>query len=212
MMKIIKGYKHELGVRFEDAARIRYDAYLQMHFIKENNQKSLQDTYDNTALHYLAIENQEVVGTISIISPPLPLSKLFQEEVGRLIKQYKAKKIVELSRFAVLPNYQVKNSSNPASPRLFRAVYFTLFLRRVDLVLAVVHPKYVSRYKNYGFKTYGKVKSYPKMEDNPAVLLYQTKKDLHKLIKKELFYKPFLRIFKKKADNQSLPRKRKKSF
>lgn len=193
-IRVISGSREELGKIFDKATKLRYKAYLEMGFTSQNKDQTIQDSYDDSARHFIALEENEVVGTISLITGKLPLESIFSEEKRDLMRKSKVKKAVELSRFAIEKDYRVNKSkkfSKTVSFALYKKVYLHLLLKRIKLVLVVVHPMYVEKYTSqFNFEKYGEVKDYEGAQGNPAVLLYQTRsafwKSIRKLLKKTI--------------------------
>lgn len=193
MIKIISGKKYVLPEKyFNGLIKLRYLVYLDSGFIKKNKEKTYTDAYDNEADHFIAINEDKVIGGLSIIYNNLPLEIIFKDEKEELIKKFKSRRVIELSRFVIEKKFRinknvVKNYNNFLSFKLFKKAYKMILKNRINLVLICVHPKYKERYeKYYGFKQYGKVKSYPKVENNPGLLMYQTKGMIYRLLLKNI--------------------------
>ena len=192
MIKIISGKKKEIPREiYENMLKLRYKAYLEKEFIKKNKEKIYGDEYDEKAMHFIALDDGKVVGALGIIHDKLPLEAIFKEEKKELMKKLKAKKAIEFSKLAVDPKYRIgdrkiKDKNKFVSFKIYKKVYKYLFKKRIDLFLIAVNPCYAKRYEKSGFKKYGKQKDYPRVENNPAVLMYQTRFMFFKVLLKKL--------------------------
>lgn len=187
-IKIIQGTKNQLGSLFDKVAKLRYKIYLEECFVKKNKKRIFSDKYDENAIHFLALDDDRVVGSLTLIEEKLPLESIYSKEKNDLIMQFKSKRPVELSRFVVEKDYRIGNRKVESygrfvSLKLFKEAYKYIIFSRIDLILISVNPKYEERYeKRYNFRRYGIQKNYPKANNNPAVLMYQRRKDVYRLL------------------------------
>lgn len=200
MIKIISGKKSEIPKEiYKDMLNLRYRAYLERGFIDENKEKIFQDDYDSHSQIFIALDNGKAVGTLSIVFGKLPLEEIFKKEKLELAKKFKSKRQIEFSKFAIEPDYRFKkeelhNKEKFVSFKLYKKIYKYLLKKRIDLFLIAVNPCYVKKYQKMNFQVYGNQKNFPKMENNPAVLMYQTRKMFLKIMLKNI--KPFNYIFR----------------
>ena len=205
-LKIISGTKDEIDKEtFNEMIKLRYKIYLETGFIKKNDLKTYSDRFDeNDTIHFIAKDKDKVIGSISLMINELPLEEIYKDEKNELIKKTRSKKIVEISRFVIDKDYRIKDKDvkdvkdydKYIAFRFYKKIYFYLIKKRIKLVMITVHPKYEQRYiKHYNFRTYGELKYYPKVDNNPAILMYQTRAMLYGLFLRNI--KTFIFFIKK---------------
>lgn len=119
-----------------------------------------------------------LLGTLSVIADSaegLPMQVIFSDELNALRRE--GKRIAEVGQFAIdkelLAEAQKRHSRDPID----RAIALSLFKlalhygvrKEFDLFCIAVNPKHVAFYRWMGFETFGATKTYPSVENAPAV-------------------------------------------
>jgi N-acyl-L-homoserine lactone synthetase len=176
--EVLYGLKQELpNELFSQAIDLRTRIYKEVGFISKEKSKDYS-TYDNKAIHFLALDDGKVIGYIRLLFE-MPLLDLYEKEVTIIKTKNNFIKSAEISRFVVDRGYridekEIEEYEKFVSFLLFKKVYEYIFKNNIDSVFIVVHPKYKERYERfYHFKQFGEEKLYNAVEGNPAVLLYQ---------------------------------------
>ncbi|MFA5856229.1 MAG: GNAT family N-acyltransferase [Candidatus Pacearchaeota archaeon] len=203
-IRIIQGKKSSIPKEyFIEMLKLRHEIYRKVGFIKKNKSLTYTDSYDDDAFHIIAIDNNKVIGSLSIISNNLPLELIFKKEKEELVNRYHAKKVVEISRFVISEEYRIGKDKDKmddynkfVSLKLIKFAYRYILKKRINLILITVHPKFKKRYiDKYNFKCYGNQKDYPSVENNPAILMYQTRWMIYRLLISNI--KAMIFMFKK---------------
>lgn len=183
MIRIISGFYNEIDKKIlQGVFRLRYKVYLEEGFLVANNSKIDKDEYDKEAYHVIALDNDKVVGCLRILTKNLACIKIFEKEIQLIRNKKNWKRVVELSRFVIDKKYRIdkkirrkKEYKGIVAFELIKQAYRFIFSKRIQGVFVVVNPRHVQRYKKYyKFKTYGMVKPFSDVNDNPAVLMYQS--------------------------------------
>lgn len=179
MIKVIYGFYKEIDKEIlKKVFRLRYKIYLEEGFLVANKLKSDKDDYDKDAYHVIALDNKKVVGCLRILTKDLACKKIFNKEIKKIKNKNKWERVAELSRFVIDKKYRInKNKSKyqgMVAFELIKQAYRFIFSHNIQAVFVVVNPRHVKRYKKYyRFKTYGDVKPFSDVNNNPAVLMYQ---------------------------------------
>lgn len=123
---------------------------------------------------FIGKKNQKLVFTVSLFpdsSDGLPMDDIYEEELNRLRLQ--GRRIGEVGCLATHPDSRDGSQNIPMHGNKIMLRYAMDFLKLDDLVITV-HPKHALVYKKslmFDDITPGKVKAYPKVNNNPAVAL-----------------------------------------
>lgn len=131
-----------------------------------------------SAATFAARIGETLLGTITVIgdSPAgLPMDSLFKDLVDPLRKE--AGKLAEVGQFAI--DRELVREFQKEHPReaLDRAISLSLFRaalsyglrQQFDLFCITVNPKHEAFYRSVGFEVFGETRSYPSVENAPAV-------------------------------------------
>ena len=133
-------------------------------------------SYKDRRTTFTLAQNEKLIGTLSLIEctgeETLPLSSLYQDELGQLLTKYK--KVYEVGSFA-MDKQAFKNSFSKESLQgtrmLFKAILDEAKSVGADILVIVINPKHLTFYKLMGFQEFGEQKFYPVVHA-PAIPLY----------------------------------------
>ena len=118
----------------ESVFHLAYQVYLEKGYVKENTNEWLVHPYDanpETIILIVQDEQKNIAGSISLVfdgTSKLPVEKIYKDEIKKLKDE--KKKITEISRLVISPNY--RNS---------KEILVLLFNLIVDVVYAILDPR-----------------------------------------------------------------------
>ncbi len=166
----------------KEALNLLYKEYLNQGYIHEGEPPIGKEFYVCNVI--VAKIQGKVVGTISIIEDSkfgLPMDKIYKEEIDVL--RGNSKKIAEVGRLAIEKDLFKGILHSKAKTMLilwslFKQVLYYSKQKNLDFICIAINPKHGLFYKSLGFEDIGKEKSYPLVNNAPALAKVI---DLHKV-------------------------------
>lgn len=126
-------------------------------FVEGDNypMQAISSIYDKQAIHFVAIENKRMIGTISVIldgPKGLPLQEFLD------ISKYRDKKVVEIEKLAVLPHKRKKTIT--AALMVIAYEFAKLHADRICIFTLEKKRDNISLYEQIGFRTVEKFNFY----------------------------------------------------
>lgn len=168
----------------EKSYQLMYEIYLDKGYIKENPTKMHFTEHDllNETVILVAIKDQEVIGTMSIIPDNaygLPAEKSYSQEL-KLLKQ--KNRICEISALGI--KNDARFSTNILIKLFNASTIYTIGILNRSHYIITVNPRHTALYiKKLLFKVIGLEKEFEKVSGAPAVLLSMSLEEGEKVIK-----------------------------
>jgi len=165
MLKPTEGYKPQTGVhstltfKIADTQDELQDIYLlrEEAFVKEDKypKDAIKSSFDNQAVHFIAIENEKIIGTISVLLDG-PRGLPLQEFID--ITPYRDKKLAEIEKLAVVPHRRKETISSALM--MIGYEFAKLYANRICIFALEKKVNVVELYKQIGFKIVGEFDFY----------------------------------------------------
>lgn len=129
-----------------------------------------------TSATFVAKMDDAVVGMITLVEDGdegLPMESIYGEEIGRL--RNRKKKMAEISQLAISRGEETMDDGHYRKFRskillaLFRLVYFFSKCEGIECLCITINPKHESFYESIGFESIGGLKTYPRVNNAPAL-------------------------------------------